>query len=132
RALRDEPAAAAETAIIGVTPAAGAREQRLEWLRAGAWDCLGFPLLAEEVLLSWAARCVRSTRPIARGRRRSWTRRRGCTRRADCGGGCARWWPKRRGCAFPWRAWRSAPTAAIPGCAGAWRGRCGPTRGSRT
>ncbi len=67
RALRDEPAVAAETAIIGVTPAAGAREQRLEWLRAGAWDCLGFPLLAEEVLLK-LGRAVRAKHQADRAR----------------------------------------------------------------
>jgi PleD family two-component response regulator len=67
RGLREEPAVTAETAILGITPAAGAREQRLEWLRAGAWDCLGFPLLAEEVLLK-LGRCVRAKQQADRGR----------------------------------------------------------------
>jgi PleD family two-component response regulator len=67
QALRADAAVTAETAIIGVTPAAGGREQRLEWLRAGAWDCLGFPLLAEEVVLK-LRRCVDAKRRADRGR----------------------------------------------------------------
>ncbi|PYP74480.1 MAG: hypothetical protein DMD41_01520 [Gemmatimonadetes bacterium] len=37
--------------VIGMTAAPVTRGQRLAWLRAGAWDCLAFPVDAEELLL---------------------------------------------------------------------------------
>jgi len=54
RELRQDPAMTLDTAIIGITATGTTREQRLRWLRAGAWDCFGFPLDAEELRLKLA------------------------------------------------------------------------------
>jgi len=49
--LRRSPAVAPRLPIIGIASGGISREQRLRWLRAGAWDCFGFPLDPEELLL---------------------------------------------------------------------------------
>jgi len=54
-ALRQAPATTPNTPIIGVAGMAVTREDRLRWLRAGAWDCFGFPLDAEELVLKLGA-----------------------------------------------------------------------------
>ncbi|OLB11333.1 MAG: hypothetical protein AUH07_09640 [Gemmatimonadetes bacterium 13_2_20CM_70_9] len=51
RELRRDPAVSPATPILGVSAATVARERRLSWLRAGAWELLGFPLDGEELLL---------------------------------------------------------------------------------
>ena len=51
RALRQDPAIPRPTPIIMITSEAAAQRRRLAALRAGAWDCLGLPLDAEELLL---------------------------------------------------------------------------------
>lgn len=51
RALRQDPSITPSLPIIGIIAATLSREQRLDWLRAGAWDCFGFPLDQEQVLL---------------------------------------------------------------------------------
>lgn len=49
--LRREPRIPPSTPILIATPTAPTRRQRLEALRAGAWDLIGFPLDADEFLL---------------------------------------------------------------------------------
>jgi len=51
RELRRDPAVLPATPILGVSAATVTRERRLSWLRAGAWELLGFPLDGEELLL---------------------------------------------------------------------------------
>lgn len=51
RALRADPHVTATTPILLTTAGPSTREQRLEGLRAGAWDFLGLPLDSEELLL---------------------------------------------------------------------------------
>jgi PleD family two-component response regulator len=53
RELRQDPEVTSDTAIIGMTSAA-TREERLNWLRAGASACVGFPFEGEELLLKLA------------------------------------------------------------------------------
>ncbi len=54
-ALRRDPAIMPGVPVIGITSGAVARELRLSWLRAGAWDVFGFPLDSEELLLKLEA-----------------------------------------------------------------------------
>jgi len=49
--LRRSPSVAPRLPIVGIASGAISREQRLRWLRAGAWDCFGFPLDPEELVL---------------------------------------------------------------------------------
>jgi PleD family two-component response regulator len=49
RELRRDRVLTPTTPIIGITEGAATREQRLRWLRAGAWDFFGFPLDGEEL-----------------------------------------------------------------------------------
>ena len=51
RELRRDRVVPPNTPIIGITGDAVTRSQRLRWLRAGAWDLIGFPLDAEELQL---------------------------------------------------------------------------------
>ncbi len=51
RELRRDRVLTPNTPIIGITGGAVTRAQRLRWLRAGAWDFIGFPLDAEELQL---------------------------------------------------------------------------------
>jgi len=51
RELRHDPAISRATPILGISAAAVPRELRLNWLRAGAWELLSFPLDGEELLL---------------------------------------------------------------------------------
>jgi diguanylate cyclase (GGDEF)-like protein len=51
RTLRADPHVTATTPILLTTAGPSTREQRLEGLRAGAWDFLGLPLDSEELLL---------------------------------------------------------------------------------
>ena len=51
RAIRQDPLVPAPLPLIGIAPGPVTRERRLGWLRAGAWDCFGFPLDAEELRL---------------------------------------------------------------------------------
>jgi diguanylate cyclase (GGDEF)-like protein len=51
RALRGDPALPPELPIILITSGPASRQERLEALRAGAWDLFGLPLDAEELLL---------------------------------------------------------------------------------
>ncbi len=51
RTLRDDPLIGRETPIIVTSPERPSRSQRLDALRAGAWDVFGYPLDAEEVVL---------------------------------------------------------------------------------
>jgi DNA-binding response OmpR family regulator len=52
--LRRTPGLAPGVPIVGIASGAVPREQRLRWLRAGAWDCFGFPLDPDELLLKLA------------------------------------------------------------------------------
>jgi diguanylate cyclase (GGDEF)-like protein len=51
RALRDQPEIGPETPVILTTPERPSRAIRLESLRAGAWDVLGYPIDGEELVL---------------------------------------------------------------------------------
>jgi diguanylate cyclase (GGDEF)-like protein len=51
RALRDEPLTGAGTPIFMTCPERPSRAQRLDAFRAGAWDIIGYPVDAEELLL---------------------------------------------------------------------------------
>lgn len=51
RALREDPAIGPETPIIATSPERPTRALRLDSLRAGAWDLLGYPIDAEELVL---------------------------------------------------------------------------------
>lgn len=51
RELRQDLSITPDLPVLGMTPAPVTKGQRLAWLRAGAWDCLGFPVDAEELLL---------------------------------------------------------------------------------
>jgi len=51
RALRDDPQVGPGTPVFITTPERPTRSQRLEAFRAGAWDVLGYPLDAEELVL---------------------------------------------------------------------------------
>ncbi|MCH7876539.1 MAG: response regulator [Gemmatimonadetes bacterium] len=55
RQLRSDPAITASTPIIMTTAGHPSRGQRLEALRAGAWDFVGHPIDAEELLLRFHA-----------------------------------------------------------------------------
>jgi diguanylate cyclase (GGDEF)-like protein len=51
RALRDDPQVGPGTPVFITTPERPTRRQRLEAFRAGAWDVLGYPIDAEELVL---------------------------------------------------------------------------------
>lgn len=51
RIVRAESDISATTPVVLVTSASCNREHRLKALRAGAWECVGFPLNLEELLL---------------------------------------------------------------------------------
>jgi PleD family two-component response regulator len=55
RLLRAEPRVSQSTAILVTTTGRPTRNERLAALRAGAWDYLGHPLDAEELLLKFDA-----------------------------------------------------------------------------
>ncbi len=51
RELRQDPAVGPAVPILAVATGPASREQRVTWLRAGARDCLTFPLDQEELVL---------------------------------------------------------------------------------
>jgi PleD family two-component response regulator len=51
RELRRDRVVTPNTPIIGISGSAATRADRLRWLRAGAWDFIGFPIDAEELQL---------------------------------------------------------------------------------
>lgn len=55
RALRHDSLVTPGLPIVGIASDVVGRDQRLGWLRAGAWDCFGFPLDLEELLLKLEA-----------------------------------------------------------------------------
>ncbi|MBE0591030.1 MAG: response regulator [Gemmatimonadales bacterium] len=51
RSLRDDPQVGQATPVFITTPERPTRSQRLDAFRAGAWDVLGYPIDAEELVL---------------------------------------------------------------------------------
>ena len=51
RTLRGDPQIPSGFPVVAITGHGASREERLTWLRAGAWECFGFPLDREELLL---------------------------------------------------------------------------------
>ena len=65
--LRTDPSVAGSTPILLAFPAGASREERLNALRAGAWDCISPPHEADETLLKIGA-YVRAKRDADRAR----------------------------------------------------------------
>ncbi len=55
RILREDPLFGASTPVLLTSPDRPSRQRRLEALRAGAWDFLGYPVDAEEIVLRLGA-----------------------------------------------------------------------------